>query len=274
MLKDLTKAAKAIIPSSLVKAIVPQSVRLARHVRLVLEGSLSDPEVALLPLLAGSGCFLDVGANLGSWTGPASRVFNRVHAFEPYAELAAALRAVAPPNVTVHDVALSDCAGIARFAVPLHRGEHLTSRASLDANANDGFERVIRHVTMARLDSLELHGVDAIKIDVEGHEEATLEGAWVTIERERPTLIIEIEERHHAGRSELIIERILSRGYQCCYLSEGRIERFESGQVARLQPVDSTPARLEKAAGDINNFIFVPNERDALLDAMQRHLEE
>ena len=272
MIKDLTRAMSARVPSSLVKAVVPQSIRLRRHVRSVLQRATHDPEIALLPRLARAGCFLDIGANLGSWTGPASRAFARVHAFEPHAELATALRANVPPNVTVHEVALSDHHGVATFAIPLHAGEHLASRASLELDANTGFDQVIRQVAMTTLDALDLRGVDAIKIDVEGHEAATLDGAWRTIERERPTLIVEIEERHHPGRSEALIERIAARGYRCCYVARRQLLEFTPGEIVRLQPAELIPTPEGTSPDYINNFFFVPREREQQLTAMRADL--
>jgi hypothetical protein len=100
-----------------------------------------------------------------------------------------------------------------------------------------------------------------------------LEGAWETIERERATLIVEIEERHHPGRSEQIIQRIASRGYRCWYMLDGRFEAFVAGEVARLQPDALAPSSTEKAPAYVNNFFFLPTERSGQVDAIQDHLD-
>lgn len=259
------------LAKQILKSVLPPSLLLREQVRRAMRGS-AEPEVKMLPLFARAGSFLDVGANMGAWTGPAARAFRQVHAFEPFAELAAALRKVAPANVVVHELALSDHAGTARFGIPVHGGKLLTTRASLEAQANVGFEEVMREVTLATLDSLELRGVDAIKVDVEGHEAAMLEGAWHTIERERPTLIIEIEERHHAGGSEAIIDHIVQRGYVCTFVRDVRLEHYRAGSIAELQPGALVPVPGAKAAAYINNFIFSPLDRAGEVEAMQRFL--
>lgn len=174
--------------------------------------------------------------------------------------------------MTVHAMALSDHEGVGRFAVPMYRGEAMTTRASLEAGANKGFEEVVHEVELARLDSLGLEGLDVIKIDVEGHEASVIEGAQRTLARERPTLIVEIEERHHVGQSEAIIGRLMGQGYQCVYLSDGRVEIFRAGSISELQPKDLVPLPGSKAASYINNFIFIPDERSLELKSIERFL--
>lgn len=259
------------IAKRILKSFLPPSLLLRAQVRSAMRGS-AEAEVKMLPVLARTGSFLDVGANRGAWTGPAARAFGQVHAFEPVAELAAALRTVAPANVVVHELALSDHAGRAAFGIPVHAGRLLTFRATLEAQANVGFQELKREVTLATLDSLELRAVDAIKVDVEGHEAAMLDGAWRTIERERPTLIVEIEERHHAGGSEAIIDRITARGYVCTFVRDGRLEQYRSGTISDLQPDALVPGPGYKADAYINNFIFSPLERAGEMAAMQRVL--
>jgi FkbM family methyltransferase len=213
-----------------------------------------------------------VGANIGAWAGPASRSFHTVHAFEPDAAIAGTLRRVVPANVTVHEIALSDHEGIGRFTTPIHRGHPLATRASLEADANRGYEEIVCEVRLSTLDKMNLRGVDVVKIDVEGHEEAVLAGASETIARERPTLIVEIEERHHAGRSELIVESLLSRDYSCHYLLNGKLIRFRLGSIGNLQPPDLVPTPEVKSERYINNFIFIPGERKNERESIERFL--
>lgn len=254
------------------KAVLPASVVTEWRVRRALSRA-ADAELQLLPALARGGVFLDVGANVGYWCGPAARVFGEVHAFEPIPSLAAALRRAAPANVTVHELALSDHDGAGRCAVPIYQGHAVSTRASLERGVNAGCEdEAVHEVRLARLDSLSLVDVDVIKIDVEGHEAAVIDGAHETIERERPTLIVEIEERHHPGRSEAIIGGLVARGYFCCYLHERRIERFVAGSIARLQPLAAQPVPGRPLGDYVNNFIFVPAERAHEIEAMERFI--
>ncbi|HUZ11388.1 MAG TPA: FkbM family methyltransferase [Caulobacteraceae bacterium] len=68
-------------------------------------------------------------------------------------------------------------------------------------------------VPVARLDDFQLPPIGFIKIDVEGHEEAVLQGARETIGRNRPALMIEIEERHNRGAIERVFDHFRSDGY-------------------------------------------------------------
>ena len=257
---------------SIARQLVPTTTLERRRVRLALAGS-DEPELQLFPVLSRGGAFLDVGANIGFWTGPASRTFGSVHAFEPDPGLADALRRNVASNVTVHELALSDHEGEGRFMVPVFENKEISTRSSLEANANPGLALIERRVRLARLDSLGLTGVDAIKIDVEGHEAAVIAGAAATIARERPTLIVEIEERHHPKQSEPIIAGLVARNYACGYLRGQAFERYESGRIDDLQPQDKLPELGHGKPGDyINNFLFVPNERVGLWQALEVHI--
>ena len=50
-----------------------------------------------------------------------------------------------------------------------------------------------------------------VKIDVEGEELAVLEGATETIEKFRPTIIIEV---HFRNEKTKIVNEIIARGYE------------------------------------------------------------
>ena len=244
------------------EAIVPTATMMSLRVRRALRGG-RDEELKILPLLRRGGAFIDVGANIGLWTGPAARCFRQVHAFEPDALIADTLRRIAPANVVVHEIALSDHDGVGQFRIPIYRGRPVRTRSSLESDANLGCDEMIYEVRLNTLDGLNLRGIDAIKIDVEGHEGAVLAGAITTIDRERPTLVVEIENRHNASKSEDVIGGVLDRGYRCYYIRSGRMLEFRSGSIGDLQPFELIPAPgdRKKATAYINNFIFIPRER-------------
>lgn len=229
-----------------------------------------DAEMALLPLLANTGCFLDIGANLGTWSFRAAKYFQKVHAFEPNEELAALLRKTLPCNVSVHAIALSDHEGNAAFSIPLVRGEELTTRGSLEPGANVGYSEVARQVPIMTLDKLHLQDVRVIKIDVEGHERATIDGAAETITQQRPVLIVEIEERHHPGQSVGVFDQLLRLNYECWFIRHNRLERFKSNRILELQPPDAVFHIGMKSENYVANFIFIPSEQTNLSDAVKR----
>jgi FkbM family methyltransferase len=109
----------------------------------------------------------------------------------------------------VHEVALSDANGTAVLSTPVFSGRPALGLASVSKSFPGAHLDTVKTAT---LDSYELLDISLIKIDVEGHEAAVLGGAVRTIERERPTLIVEIEPRHGADVASLI-SSIKSLGY-------------------------------------------------------------
>ena len=109
-----------------------------------------------------------------------------------------------------------------------------------------------------------------LKIDVEGHEAGVLRGSVKTLARERPTLIVEIEDRHNAGKSESIIQGLVECGYSCYYIYGDQLMEFQTGSISELQAKEIVPVSgsTEKSAAYINNFVFIPlerrNERDLI----------
>jgi FkbM family methyltransferase len=194
---------------------------------------------------------IDVGANVGLYTYRFAQLFQVVESFEPITSCAAIIASSRLRNVRVHEVALSDHAGQAELSIPPAGGPEAMCLASLSNRFPNG-ESV--SVPLQTLDSFEFTEVDLIKIDVEGHELAVLEGAQDTIRREGPTLLIEIEQRHHADRSiRDIFDFILLFGYRGSFSWNGRLVPLEEFDIGRHQK-GPDPRSPDYA----NNFIFEP----------------
>jgi FkbM family methyltransferase len=106
------------------------------------------------------------------------------------------------------------------------------------------------------LDSFGFPEVGFIKIDVEGHEEAVLRGALGLIERDRPNLLIELEERHKPGCIGSVRSLLARYGYTMWFHDEG-LRPGESFDPDTLQ----NPAHVDggRVVGKyINNFLFLP----------------
>jgi hypothetical protein len=149
--------------------------------------------------------------------------------------------------------------------------KEITSRASLEPGANPGFSEIVREVSTMTLDSFDFRPIAVIKIDVEGHEGSVLDGAARTIAQERPVLVVEIEERHHPGLSAQIFERILRKDYACFFLDAGRLKQFTSETIMQLQPVGAVPSIGRRMRGYVNNFIFVPAEKQSTITKTLRN---
>ena len=62
-----------------------------------------------------------------------------------------------------------------------------------------------------------------IKIDVEGHEKEVIEGSRKIIKKFKPTLLVEIEERHTRVKVTETLEYINNLGYKSYYYYKGKI---------------------------------------------------
>lgn len=133
---------------------------------------------------------VDVGCHIGSALSLMLRLAPRGHhcAFEPIPKKAQWLRRKFP-EVSVHEVALSNESGTAVFHENLTRSGF--SGLSSQARPED---RTIEHIVRKdRLDAVipGTHRVDYLKLDVEGGELLVLQGAIETVRRQRPLLLFE-----------------------------------------------------------------------------------
>ena len=213
-----------------------------------------EPELQLLPrLLDSTRAFIDVGGNVGVYAAVAEQFSEHVHVFEPHPALAQRLRKSLRPTSQVLQVALSDRAGEAVLWAP-----EALSRSSLERGANGALPVNPVTVSTARLDDFDIPAVGLIKIDVEGHELAVLRGAQATITRDRPAILVEIEERHHRGSSVGVFDYLANLGYRGFFMHRGKLRRLEEYDFENLQRPENAKSPHGGHHPDyINNFIFV-----------------
>jgi FkbM family methyltransferase len=221
-----------------------------------------EPEAALLPSLLPSGAaFFDIGANKGLYTSIASHYVEPelVYAFEPQAHYIRRLQRHFPKSFIAH-LALSDRTGEALLKVPRIAGVEYSTRGTLERflegnETGARFEKVQTETLDSFCTRMSIDSVGCMKIDVEGHELHVLEGARKTIERHHPTIIIEIEQRHHPDKDiRTIFTWITNRGYDGYFL--------ESANHILTPLTDFDPSLYQRAdnfktSAYINNFIFL-----------------
>ena len=185
-----------------------------------------DPYLRLIASLADrSRLAVDVGAHLGDYT-----FFMRRHAagcvaFECNPALVAHLRRRFGQSVDIRPDAVSDQKGATVLRIPRSDAGKGLGRATIEANNTlDDFSGVdIVNVQTVRLDDAIDRPVGLIKVDVEGHEMAVLHGAERILQRDKPNLVLEIEERHAPGCVAAAFAFLGGLGYRGFYLRDGAL---------------------------------------------------
>ncbi|GAA2079893.1 FkbM family methyltransferase [Pseudolysinimonas kribbensis] len=177
--------------------------------RLATRLHWAEPELNGLRAVVRPGdAVLDIGAALGMYTVPLADIVGRdgrVFAFEPQRRGVLTVRLLrvltGARQGTTRRVALGPNAGDGHIAVPFRRGFPIFGHGHIAEGADDGQHRL--HQSRTHIDTVDAwcaaHGIDRvafIKVDVEGFEPSVIEGARRIIDRDRPSLLLEIEDRH------------------------------------------------------------------------------
>lgn len=231
-------------------ALIPAALYMRYRTRKELTSG--EREIHLLPdLVDPARAALDIGANKGVWAWLMARCTATVHAFEPNPKLLAELRRNVRGRATVHGIALSDRSGTAELRIPRTEKGYSNQGSSLsEAKVKGDF--LAYPVTAQRLDDLDLGPVGFIKIDVEGHELAVLEGARATIARDKPTMVIEMEEKHTGRPIEEMIAAVEAMGYRAHALIGGKLT-----PVAEID-LDARHRHPARPEDYLFNFVFLP----------------
>jgi FkbM family methyltransferase len=180
---------------------------------------------------------VDVGAHQGDFARAARSAFGdraRIHCFEPeplsFQALEAALSADA--GIECHQLALGAAPGTARIfsdepgstLASLHPETFSTANASMGYSAEVSVETLDR---VAR--TMQLGRIDLLKIDVEGHEVAVLNGAHELLAKDAIGVVqFEFGERNLATRTYLRdFVNLLGLDYELFRLSPRGLTRFE-----------------------------------------------
>jgi len=233
-----------------------------------------EGELALLPALVRFGTTgADIGAAEGLYALHLLELGANVIAFEPRLHQAKALSEMAAAlglALRVEAVALSNETGTATLRVLLKDlGRSTVEKANKLDDPDDGPQSQ-SEVETRRLDDYGLQNLGFIKIDVEGHELAVLDGANETITRSRCPLIVETEDRHVKGATGAVFRWMRAHEYAGFFLNDRAIHPVESFLLDMHQnPRNIGGWRNQWVRNGlyVNNFIFVPRERiDSFLD--------
>ncbi len=244
-----------------------------------------ERELSLVPLLCDpERDAIDVGANQGCYTMVMRKYARHVVAFEPNPNLSSQLAKRFQrrlKRVTVESRALSRANGKAALHVPVVDGHDVAGLATLAETPIPAAGEHEIEVPTAALDDAFKGDVGFIKIDVEGHESAVLEGAQTTIKRCRPTALVELEERHAPGAISHAQHFFSDLNYRGFFFRDGwiqPIEHFDPGTMQRSEDISRVDFlhTNNQPENYTNNFLFIPAERSdmtvcRIADALHLH---
>jgi len=231
-------------------------------------------ELAFHRHLARPGTIIDVGANVGAFARPMSTwEGHRLIAFEPFAPVFEYLKAeimaehggIIPATTTLRMAALGETLGTATLRVPRVEALGVVHQWASLAKNFAGIEGVGVYeceVPVWTIDGLGLDDLTAIKVDAEGFEIEVLHGARRTIERCRPILSCECEERHRQGVTWYIPGFLRALGYDGWF--------FHDGSFWPVAALDRATMQVATAGGPpesdpyIAHFLFLPRELEGL----------
>jgi FkbM family methyltransferase len=211
---------------------------------------------------------IDIGAKVGMYTYRIRARSADVIAFEPIPVFNAMLRAVFRKRARIEPYAVSSSRGTAVLRMPFDgKGGNQFGRSTIEGGNKLDHAKVARteelEVETRTLDEYELSGIGFIKIDVEGHELAVLDGAVRTLAANQPNLLIECNDDHQADAVHRLATWLAAHDYDAVFVDG-----------AEVRPIGEFRRDEHWAERGIENFLCFhrsrPEVRDALAAARSR----
>ncbi|MBT7942409.1 MAG: FkbM family methyltransferase [Alphaproteobacteria bacterium] len=200
---------------------IPRELDITTLERLTHEPA---PEPIIAKVCPPGGTVMDVGANMGDWAIPMAKAVGptgHVIAFEPVPYLADALDKTLKVNgfsaSEVSRKALSDTTGKAAFTIAQNEGDLLNVRCSgLTVDLEGGKQTTVGTMTLDDFcEKAQIDRLDFIKIDVESHEAAVIQGGARAIKTFHPSIVFEAghwqETQEHR---QIIHDTLVPIGYR------------------------------------------------------------
>jgi FkbM family methyltransferase len=247
-----------MLVKEMIRRVLPPSLTI--HLIATTNYKSGEPELKLLKdLVNPKKNSIDIGANKGVYTYFLSQLSQHVFSYEPNPELAKFLSKASRSNVSVYSIALSDGEGTATLSVPIVDTFEYDQLGSLKQQDSTSEKTKTFTVPLKRLDDQGHTNVGFIKIDVEGHEEAVIDGAIALITQQRPVLMIEIEQKHHTDKDiSEIFSKILALGYEGFFLLDGTLRSLNEFSKEKHQDIQNYEGLSSLGKTYVCNFIFKP----------------
>ncbi|WP_413319059.1 FkbM family methyltransferase [Agrococcus sp. 1P02AA] len=244
-------------------AVVAASLRRAARWRLL------EPEVLGLEQLVRPGdVCIDVGAAYGMYSYPLAHLVGpsgAVHSFEPQRKAHALLRAgsaLAGARIRLTRSGIGRSAGEAeivlpiRFGLPIHGHAHLVDGLLERSQPRRWHSRTKRiRVPVTTIDEVcaarGIERVRFIKVDVEGFEPGVVHGASRVIQRDRPSLLLEVEDRHlerYSTTAAAFTSSLRELGYRMHVWRDDRWQRVERVELGTRNYLFATDDAWDRSA--------------------------
>ena len=261
-----------IVMNSVERTVDRTLPELAVYLRLAKKRLQGDFTLRAIEALVRPGdVVIDVGAYRGVYTLMLARQVKPggwVWAVEPLPENLRALRRrwdrkrrpSRGKRVGILPFAASDRSGTAELRVPVVRGHTVPARGSL--SKLDVACRVVP-IDLRPLDEMvtEMNSsVAFMKIDAEGHEHEVLLGAAQILQYGRPSIFVEIEQRHRQSPVQETFDLLTEAGYDGYFVLENQLHPLSEFDLDSHQPPDLRgPGRWEgdMPPGYVHDFLFV-----------------
>jgi FkbM family methyltransferase len=209
---------------------------------------------------------VDVGANQGVYSFHLSRFATRVEAFEPNPIYRPRLVRLGS-KVILHEMGLSNKDGVGILNIPAGENQPAAGWGTLENT-----KLPVAESLSVQIETLDHFNFDPgfIKIDVEGHELAVLQGAAETIQKSRPIVLVECEEQHRKGAIIAVFDFFAKHDYRGFFFVDGRalpIETFDQKVHQASHGLKPGQHAARQKMNYINNFIFLP-ARSALIGSL------
>ena len=238
------------------KIFIPEQFLFKKRIKRAIQTSYEDDLLILDKIVNKNLESVDVGVYRGVYSYQLSQMSKHVHSFEPNPLLFSYLEKnfkKLVKNITLYNIALSDKVTETDLKIPkrfetLNKNNYeerykLGCATIHKKNMLSNEEFITYRVKTAKLDDILIdHKIGFIKIDVEGHEKNVLNGSINLIKKNKPNLLIEIEERHSKEKVEDTIRFINNLGYKSYFCSKSDLL-----DTSRLKNFKSK-----------NNYIFLP----------------
>lgn len=260
--------------SEIVRITVPRFYWKRRFSKLRRGDLREEEEMSLAPLLCDkTKTSVDIGAAGGVYTACVVDKSYDCLAFEPRPAEALILKQMfgyLSLPVRVQAVALSDIKGEATLRILDREPGRSTIEPENVLEDRDGSRKSEIKVPTRLLDDYDLASVGFIKIDVEGHELAVLNGGIKTIQRCLPMILIEIEDRHKPNNLKEVDAFLRSIGYEGYFILDRQLNSLDIFDPTIHQDpanVGGWKGGWKKSGIYVNNFIFAPSGSKSRLKA-------